>query len=98
LADRDAASGVAYSLRNVRERDVGFEDLLGNDDPEIWVELGCAATEHGCLARPRGAGEDELADVDEQVAAAGDVAVDDVDAGVAVELASWRPSEGSSLR
>ena len=106
---------------DVRQRDVGLEDLLGDDDPQRGVELGRAARQQRRLARAGRAGEDdrepgadarpkevgdaaiehvpldqlverserdagELADVDDDVAAAGDVAVHDVEPGPVVEL------------
>ncbi len=112
---------AAYAFLDSRERDVGFEDFLGDDDPEGGVEFGGAAGEEGGLARSRGAGEDdgeagsdggldeagdglvehvaldelveaadldsrELADVDQDVAVAADVVVDDVEAAAVVEL------------
>ena len=121
-AGRSERAGRVCMLRDVRQRDVGLEDLLGDDDPQRRVELGGAARQQRGLARPgrrrrtrstagpartragtrpparvsmsratsssrlRNGDAGELADVHDHVAAAADVAVDDVQAGAVVEL------------
>ena len=52
-----AAGRARLHRRHVRHRHVGLEHLLGDDDPELRIELGAAAGEHRRLARARGAGE-----------------------------------------
>lgn len=43
-------------MRSAPQGQVGLEDVLGDDDPRVVVELGGAAGEEGGLAREPGAG------------------------------------------
>ena len=52
IAGRSGRAGTGLHARHVRQRDVRFEDLLGDDDPQRRVQLRGAAGEQRGLARP----------------------------------------------
>ena len=58
-AGRSAPRGAGLHAGDVRQRDVGLEHLLGDDDPQRRVELGRAARQQRRLARAGRAGEDD---------------------------------------